>query len=78
MFDSTFGTKEIPPGGKPNMLHVLSRATPEDQNGQRGPIFTATCGHDCVATPQTHELMKDTDFQQVAYCFNCFNQETNS
>lgn len=71
--DSAYGPMRIEPNSKPSMLHILLRATGNEEG--RGPIITATCGCACVASPPTHEKFKDEDFMHVTYCLPCWGRE---
>lgn len=79
LYDTAYGFHNLPPRGKPQMLHLLVQATDEDRaTGERGPIITAVaCDHECVATPLTHERLKDEDFKHVTCCIPCYARETD-
>lgn len=52
------------------VLHVLSAATGREPEGTQ--YIEAGCGHLCVGSPLTHDLLRTPGLQHDIYCLPCF------
>lgn len=58
-------------GERVRVLHLLSAATestPPDE-----PRLVGNCGHECVASPQTHAMIRmNPEVEHVISCIDCY------